>query len=178
MKWEPLRVTDLAAVAVRISTLASWAAVVRQSMMVWEESVVGNMRPSASVLSPTPREANQSMVSVADQRWRGPMSDLWPRGIVGGERLWLEAGVGDIAAAAAGNFYFGQDVVGLFEDQDAGVGAEVFGGVDGGEEAGGAATDDDEVVGGFRDDVRSVGFLRCCPRWILGMWVVSERAVR
>ena len=40
----------------RIFTLAFCEAWVRQSMMVWEESVVGNIRPSDSVFSFTPRD--------------------------------------------------------------------------------------------------------------------------
>ncbi len=67
-------------VDVRISTPASEAALVRVSMMVCELLVVGNMRPSASVFSSTPREVNQSMVCVAWNLLNGPMSDFSPRG--------------------------------------------------------------------------------------------------
>ena len=65
---------------VRISTPAFSAASMRVSMMVSELLVTGNILPSGSVLSCTPREVNQSMVSEALKRLKGPMRDFSPRG--------------------------------------------------------------------------------------------------
>lgn len=48
--------------------------------MVAESSVTGNIRPSFSVLSSTPRSRNQATVSAGPNRWKGPISSRDPRG--------------------------------------------------------------------------------------------------
>ena len=50
----------------RSLTPAAAAASSRQSMMVCDESVAGNLRPSASVFSGTPRAVNHATVSLAE----------------------------------------------------------------------------------------------------------------
>ena len=49
-------------------------------MIVCEESVVGNIRPSLSVLSFTPRAANQATVSAAENLCTGLINSFSPRG--------------------------------------------------------------------------------------------------
>ena len=61
-------------------TPADSAARRRQSTIVAESSVTGNMRPSSSTLVSTPRAANQATVSRACQRWKAPSSSRPPRG--------------------------------------------------------------------------------------------------
>ena len=65
---------------VRTSTPALVAAPSTQSTMVAESSVMGNIRPSDSVFSSTPRASNQATVSRGDQRWKAPSSSRPPRG--------------------------------------------------------------------------------------------------
>ena len=74
------RVISFTAMPVRRVTPASLAAFMKQSMMVWELSVSGNIRPSGSVLRVTPRWANQAMVSCGWKRWKAPRSSREPRG--------------------------------------------------------------------------------------------------
>ena len=64
----------------RSFTPALVAAFIRQSMIVCEELVVGNIRPSLSVFSFTPRATNQSTVSRAENFWNGASSARSPRG--------------------------------------------------------------------------------------------------
>jgi len=59
-------------------------------------------------------------------------------GIGGKKILRLTVGVGEVAAASAGDEDFLADAVGVFEDCDA---AAALGGFDGAEEAGGAGAD-------------------------------------
>ena len=66
--------------AVTTRTPAAAAAASRQSAMVAESSVTGNIRPSGSTLVATPRAANQSTVSRGCQRWKAPRSSRPPRG--------------------------------------------------------------------------------------------------
>jgi hypothetical protein len=53
---------------VKISILYFLASDKKQSMMVCDESDTGNIRPSSSILSSTPRFSNHSMVSP-EQNW-------------------------------------------------------------------------------------------------------------
>ena len=46
-------------------TPAAFAAFIRQSMMVCDESLTGNIRPSLSVFNFTPRDSNHATVSLA-----------------------------------------------------------------------------------------------------------------
>ena len=48
--------------------------------MVCDESLVGNIRPSFSVLSLTPRDSNQATVSLASKTWLGESKARSPRG--------------------------------------------------------------------------------------------------
>ncbi len=52
----------------------------RQSTIVDESSVTGNIRPSFSVFSSTPRCANQATVSVGPNLWKAPISSRDPLG--------------------------------------------------------------------------------------------------
>ena len=65
---------------VRMTTPAFCAAPIRQSTIVCELSVTGNIRPSASVFSFTPRASNHSPVSRGCQRLNAPSSSRAPRG--------------------------------------------------------------------------------------------------
>ena len=67
-------------VEVRTVTPARATADIRQSTIVPESSVVGNMRPSSSVFVATPREPNHSIVSRGWKRWKAPSSSRPPRG--------------------------------------------------------------------------------------------------
>ena len=82
MKWPFCSscVIAVTPVDVRIWMPALVAVLVRQSMMVCESSVMGNILPSGSVFRVTPWVSNHVMVSVAPHRWSGPMSDWLPRG--------------------------------------------------------------------------------------------------
>ncbi len=62
------------------------------------------------------------------------------------QRAWVEAGVSDVAASAAGDPDFGEWRGGFFEECD-GCGWVIFGGVGGGEDAGCSCADDEDVVG-------------------------------
>ena len=75
-----VRSTERTAVWTRMSTPARRAAPSRQSAIVAESSVMGNMRPSASVFVATPRAANQATVSRGWKRWKAPSSSRPPRG--------------------------------------------------------------------------------------------------
>ena len=70
-------------------------------MTVCEESVIGNIRPSPSVLSRTPRVSNQATVSLAWNRWKCADQRLAAAGIVRGKRAGVETGMGDVAAPPA-----------------------------------------------------------------------------
>ena len=59
-------------IPVRTMTPACFALSRRQFAMVSEESVIGNMRPSDSVFSFTPRSSNQFTVSAAWKRVNAP----------------------------------------------------------------------------------------------------------
>ena len=87
-------------------------------MMVREESVTGNMRPSGSVLSRTPRASNQATVSVGENRWSGEMSARSPRGKMLAQRPRIEAGMGDVAATAPGNSHLAQKFRAAFENRN------------------------------------------------------------
>ena len=63
----------------RSRTPAVLASFSRQSIMVREESVTGNMRPSGSVLRRTPRASNQAIVSAGENRCSGEMRARSPR---------------------------------------------------------------------------------------------------
>ncbi len=77
------------------------AARMRQSTIVAESSVTGNIRPSFSVLSSTPRPSNQATVSAGPKPVKGPMSSREPRGKHCGQNVpRVKAGVRDIAPAA------------------------------------------------------------------------------
>jgi len=52
----------------------------KQSMIVWDESLVGNIRPSLSVFSFTPLDSNHSTVSRARKRLNRLISERSPRG--------------------------------------------------------------------------------------------------
>ena len=67
-------------VETRMVTPARAAADIRQSTIVPESSVVGNIRPSSSVFVATPRLPNHSMVSLGWKRWKAPRSSRPPRG--------------------------------------------------------------------------------------------------
>ena len=77
-------------------------------------------------------------------------------GVEFGQFPWLETGVGNVATASAGNFDFGEDFVGFFQDEDFGLGVYLSAG-DGGEEACGSSADYDKVIVGH-----SVFFGRIC----------------
>ena len=64
----------------RIVTPERAAADIRQSTIVAESSVTGNIRPSSSVFVATPRPANHSIVSRGWKRWKAPRSSRPPRG--------------------------------------------------------------------------------------------------
>ncbi len=53
---------------------------IRQFMIVSEESVVGNIRPSDSTFNSTPRSLNQEIVSVGENIPNAFLSDFSPRG--------------------------------------------------------------------------------------------------
>jgi hypothetical protein len=61
-------------------TPALLAPSMRQSTMLAESSVTGNILPSLSVFVATPRSLNQATVSAGPKRWRGPIISLEPRG--------------------------------------------------------------------------------------------------
>ena len=81
-------------VETRIMTPAREAADIRQSTIVPESSVVGNMRPSSSVFVATPRLPNHSIVSRGWKRWKAPRSSRPPRGYfftssAGSKQAWV-----------------------------------------------------------------------------------------
>ena len=80
LKVSPCLTAERTAVERRMFTPARAAADIRQSTIVAESSVVGNMRPSSSVFVATPREANHSIVSRGWKRWKAPSSSRPPRG--------------------------------------------------------------------------------------------------
>ena len=51
-----------------------------RELIVPESSVIGNIRPSGSAFSSTPRAANQATVSRGPNRFIGPINSLEPRG--------------------------------------------------------------------------------------------------
>ena len=53
---------------------------IKHSMIVWEESLTGNMRPSDSVFSSTPRSLNQEIVSVGENIPNAFLSGFSPLG--------------------------------------------------------------------------------------------------
>src|SRR5208283_1114531 len=65
---------------VRRRAPASLADRIRQPMTVPESSVTGNILPSSSVFSSTPRSPNHATVSAGPNLWKGPISSLDPRG--------------------------------------------------------------------------------------------------
>ena len=67
--------------------------------------------------------------------------------VVGGKRSWVEARVGDIAAATAGDAHFGEHLGAALENVHIHV-RRMFSAGDGAEEAGRAAADDDNVHDG------------------------------
>ena len=71
---EPLPVERLVA-----GLPAALAALTRQSIIVCDELLSGNIRPSHSALSLTPRFLNQATVSVAPNRCNGPINSRSPR---------------------------------------------------------------------------------------------------
>ena len=80
LKVSPSLTAERTAVEVRMFTPVRAAADMRQSTMVAESSVVGNMRPSSSVFVATPRVPNHSIVSRGWKRWKAPSSSRPPRG--------------------------------------------------------------------------------------------------
>src|SRR5260370_1010957 len=63
----PTRSTAFTSDCVLISTPRWFTSLIRQAMIVCDESVTGNIRPASSVFSSTPRSANQLLVSVVNQ---------------------------------------------------------------------------------------------------------------
>ena len=92
----------------------------RQSTIVAELSVAGNMRPSGSVFRATPWAANHATVSArAPAVKRSAQFPPAPR-IALHQFVRLKTGVRDVAAAAPGNPHLGQRVRGGLADHDAG----------------------------------------------------------
>jgi len=102
------------------------------------------MRPSASVLSFTPRDSNHATVSRAEKFLKRRQQRLFPAGIPRGKVAWVEAGMGDIAAAAAGNADFGEELRATFEHRHLGVGRGLGAG-DGGKKTRRAAADHNDL---------------------------------
>src|SRR5437870_4091665 len=68
------------ALRVESRTPAFFASIIKQSITVSDESVIGKIRPSPSRLRRTPRASNQATVSSAENRWNGEISSRSPRG--------------------------------------------------------------------------------------------------
>ncbi len=77
--------------------------------------MVGNIRPSLSVLSFTPRDSNQSTVSLAWKALEEGDQAPRPARVMCRELARIEAGMGDIAAPASRNAHLGQELRPLFE---------------------------------------------------------------
>ena len=65
---------------VKRRTPAAFASASRQAITVSDESVTGNIRPSSSRFSRTPRASNHAIVSSAENRWNGEINSRSPRG--------------------------------------------------------------------------------------------------
>ena len=91
-------------------TPAAFASLTRQSMIVCEESVTGNMRPSGSVLSRTPRSSNHATVSLGENRWSGRDKRAFTARIMLAHRARIEAGMRHVAPSATGNPHLGQEL--------------------------------------------------------------------
>lgn len=57
-----------------------FASLTRQSMIVWDESVTGNILPSDSAFSFTPLSSNHFIVSVVKNWWKVFFTKFWPLG--------------------------------------------------------------------------------------------------
>ena len=87
-------------------------------MMVCDESVTGNIRPSLSVFSFTPCGGEPRHGIARLKLLEGRKQRLFAAGKSGGEFAFVKTGVGDIAPAAAGNFDFGKKLRCFFEDEN------------------------------------------------------------